>query len=273
MLQIHPYNLGSKSAMALKGWLVDNGVKCIVSHRRIGNPKRGRLIVGWGAKDWDFVPFPKDRFINEPAQTKILSCKRKFFDAVTDKEAIPVYTADPAVAVRWGSDIVCRATTTGHSGVGITICAAGVVGVNELPRVPLYVKYQKKTQEYRVHCFKYPPKPGEAIKHTWHFAHYQKKIFIKTPERPEPLDWKVRNHAQGFTFQTVDDIPLKVKDVCCSVLDDLDVDFCALDVIHHKPTDVALVLEGNTAPGLEDGRLAVYGQYLKTRYEEFRLAV
>jgi glutathione synthase/RimK-type ligase-like ATP-grasp enzyme len=84
------------------------------------------------------------------------------------------------------------------------------------------------------------------------------------------LDWKVRNHAQGFTFQTVEEIPAQVASVCNAVLDDLGVDFCALDVIHHKPTDLALVLEGNTAPGLEDGRLVVYGNYLKTRYEEFK---
>jgi hypothetical protein len=248
--------------MALKGWLVENGIKTVVSHRRIGNPNRGRLIVGWGAKGFGFAPYFKDRLINEPRFATTLACKRKFFDAVSDKAAIPVYTADPAVALAWNSDIVCRATTTGHSGVGITIVSNGDGGVIDLPRVPLYVKYQKKTQEYRVHCFSHQD--------GWKLEHFQKKIFIKTEERPVPLDWKVRNHAQGFTFQTVEEIPAQVASVCNAVLDDLDVDFCALDVIHHKPTDTALVLEGNTAPGLEDGRLVVYGNYLKTRYEEFK---
>lgn len=268
MIQIHPYKLGSKGAAALKEYINDNGVKAIVSHRRKGNPKIGRLLVGWGGKSFEFRPENRDKVLNTPAQTQILSCKKKFFDAIHDgKEFIPEFTVIPQVAQAWGTDIVVRATTTGSGGDGITIVPAGQLP----PKAPLYTKYQKKTQEYRVHCFRKPLQAvGGVANGAWSLDHYQKKIFIKTEERPEPLDWKIRNHTQGFIFQTVEEIPPEVQAACEAVLKNLGVDFCALDVIHHRPTGVALVLEGNTAPGLEDGRLKVYGDYLIERHKEFK---
>lgn len=267
MIQIHPYKLGSKGAMALKEYINNAGVKCIVSHNRKGNPNIGRLIVGWGAKNMDFVGAPKDFYLNGPEDAKVLSCKLRFFEEVDDAEGfIPEWTTLPEVARAWGTDIVVRATTTGSGGDGITIVPAGQLP----PKAPLYTKYQKKTQEYRVHCFRKPVQKMDGVAHEWSLDHYQKKIFIKTEERPEPLDWKIRNHTQGFIFQTVEEIPAKVREACEAVLEMLGVDFCALDVIHHKPTNVALVLEGNTAPGLEDGRLKVYGDYLIERHKEFK---
>lgn len=267
MIQIHPYKLGSKGAMALKEYINNAGVKAIVSHKRKGNPKIGRLIVGWGGKSFDFEESARDEVLNVPADAKVLSCKLKFFQEVVDAEGfIPEWTTDPKIAQAWGTDIVVRATTTGSGGDGITIVPAGQLP----PKAPLYTKYQKKTQEYRVHCFRKPVQKMGGVAHAWSLDHYQKKIFIKTEERPEPLDWKIRNHTQGFIFQTVEEIPAKVREACEAVLEELGVDFCALDVIHHKPTDVALVLEGNTAPGLEDGRLKVYGDYLIERHKEFK---
>jgi hypothetical protein len=213
--------------------------------------------VGWGAKDFDF-DIGNNPVINPPSVTKTLSCKKRFFDAIEDKSLIPTYTSDQNTAVQWGSDIVCRATTTGHSGVGITIVGRDMVAQHPLPRVPLYVKYQKKTHEYRIHLFR-----DDGIK----IAEIQRKVFVATPDRPEPLNWQVRNHTQGFIIQSVPEAPEAVLEASQKVMEQFEnLSFAALDVIYHEPSNLALVLEGNTAPGLEGPRLSIYGDFLEREY-------
>lgn len=255
MIQLHPYNLGSRSAKALKEYLTEHGKRAVISHRLAS--RRPRMIVGWGAKPLEFDP-GTNRVLNHPDATRILSCKKKFFDAVPDENTrfLPCYTDDPQAARNWADTVVVRATTTGSGGDGITIVQAG----EDLPRAPLYVKYQKKTHEYRLHVFK--------VNGEWEIRHVQRKVFVPVPGRPEPTNWQIRNHTMGFIFQTEDTIPDQVRDATLSVSNAFpEVDFIALDVIYHAPTGVALVLEGNTAPGLEGPRLQVYGDYLIQRYE------
>lgn len=255
MIHIHPYNLGSKSAMALKGYLTDQGIRAIVSHRLRSNRKR--MIVGWGAKSLDFQ-LGHNVLINDPNLTKVLSCKKRFFNHVSDvaKGFIPEFTSDKAVALAWGGTVVVRATTTGSGGDGISVVdlADGV----DLPVAPLYTRYQKKTAEYRLHVL-----GGEILE-------IQRKVFVKTDDKPEPDDWRIRNHTFGFIFQTEDGCPEPVREAVLkvnAVFGD-GLSFAAMDVIYHKPTDKALVLEGNTAPGLEGPRVAVYGDYLISKYKE-----
>jgi hypothetical protein len=247
VIHLHPYKLGSGSARDLKEYLTTHGKRAIISHN-LRRPS-GRLIVGWGARSFDFDP-AQNHIINHPDDTKIVSCKKKFFDHVQNKAVIPEYTSDPGVARSWMDTVVVRSTTTGSGGDGITLVQPG----EELPVAPLYVRYQKKTKEYRVHCFKTD---------AWQLKHFQQKVFVKTEERPEPVNWQIRNHSMGFTFQTVETIPPEVEASCQSVLESFpNLSFIALDVIFHKPSRLALVLEGNTAPGLEPQRLELYGQFL-----------
>lgn len=258
MIHIHPYNLGSKAAMALKGYLTDQGIRAIVSHRlRSG---RKRMIVGWGAKALDF-PLGHNVLINDPSLTKILSCKKRFFEHVRDSGAdnlrfIPDFTSSIGDAREWKDTVVVRATTTGSGGDGISIVDAG--DLERLPVAPLYTRYQKKTAEYRLHVL-----GGEILE-------IQRKVFVKTDDKPEPDDWRIRNHTFGFIFQTEAECPEPVREAVLkvnAVFGD-GLSFAAMDVIYHKPTDKALVLEGNTAPGLEGPRVAVYGDYLIKKYKE-----
>lgn len=255
MIQLHPYNLGSKSAMALKGYLTDKGIRVIVSHRL--RSERKRMIVGWGAKSLDF-PLGRNVLLNDPNITKLLSCKKRFFEHVRETGMAPCSTTDPEVARSWGSTVVCRATTTGSGGDGITIVDVGSDGAMELPHVPLYVKYEKKTHEYRLHVL-----GGEV-------REIQRKVFVKTDDNPEPKDWRIRNHALGFIFQTEAECPDPVREAVLKVnaVFGNGLSFAAFDVIYHKPTNKALVLEGNTAPGLEGPRLGIYGDYLTQKYKE-----
>src|SRR5690349_13215213 len=101
MLHIHPYNLGSRSAMALKEYLTEQGIRAIVSQRLRSN--RRRLIVGWGVKDFDFAP-GGNIILNHPQNTKVLSCKKRFFNALPEEAKVfaPTFTSDGAVARNWG---------------------------------------------------------------------------------------------------------------------------------------------------------------------------
>lgn len=265
MIHIHPYNLGSKSAMALKGYLTDKGIKTIVSHRL--RSQRKRMIVGWGAKAYDF-DLGRNVALNHPDITKVLSCKKRFFEHVASEDGaeiyIPEYTSDRGIAGAWGTDVVVRATTVGSGGDGITIVGVG----GEIPVAPLYTKYYKKTDEFRLHMVNRNQQKMDGVARVAECLHIQKKVFVKTEERPEPLNWQIRNHTQGFIFQTVQEAPKAVLEASLKVMECFpNLDFAALDVIYHKPTDLALVLEGNTAPGLEGPRLEVYGEYLIGKYK------
>lgn len=254
MIHIHPYKLGSRSAMALKGYLTEAGIRTIVSHRSMS--QRKRMIVGWGAKALDFE-LGRNILLNPPEVTKILSCKKRFFKHVENSEVVPKWTDDPSVAFSWADSVVCRATTTGSGGDGIEIVDWPVDVYTAYPRVPLYVKYEKKTHEYRLHIL------GGEVKEI------QRKVFVKTEENPEPRDWRVRNHTMGFIFQTEQDCPEAVRDAATTVAGAFNgLDFVAMDVIYHKPTNKAFVLEGNTAPGLEGPRLSIYGDFLIQKYKE-----
>lgn len=97
MIHIHPYKLGSRSAMALKGYLTEAGIRAIVSHRLMS--QRKRMIVGWGAKSLDF-PLGRNVLVNDPNVTRTLSCKKRFFEHVCDSgpdnlRFIPDFTSDP----------------------------------------------------------------------------------------------------------------------------------------------------------------------------------
>jgi hypothetical protein len=265
MFHIHPYNLGSRSAKALKEYLTDQGFRVIISHRLRSDRKR--MIVGWGARSLDF-PLGHNVLVNDPNITKILSCKKRFFEHVSNGQVgayLPEFTSDRNVAGGWGDTVVVRHSTTASGGEGIELVEPG----QEMPNAPLYTRYQKKTAEYRLHVL------GGEVKEI------QRKVFVKTDERPEPEDWRIRNHTKGFIFQTEPDCPDIVREAALAVNAVFGngligngvaraggLDFSALDVIYHKPTNRALVLEGNTAPGLEGPRVSVYGDYLIKKYKE-----
>ncbi|MDT9694122.1 hypothetical protein Q5762_38495, partial [Streptomyces sp. P9(2023)] len=62
----------------------------------------------------------------------------------------PMFTTSKEEAQGWldeGTIVVARTMLRGHSGAGIVLHS----GDDELVDAPLYVKYVKKTQEYRVH--------------------------------------------------------------------------------------------------------------------------
>jgi glutathione synthase/RimK-type ligase-like ATP-grasp enzyme len=176
----------------------------------------------------------------------------------------PEFTTDRYQAMQWlgkGFTVVERHILNGNSGAGIRLVEPVKEGeamdeeVNAVQRCPLYVKYVPKKQEYRIHVC-----GGEAVD-------IQRKARRKdVPD--ENINWKVRNHDNGFIFARNEDgvVPPDVVNQAVNAVKALGLDFGAVDVIFNDKEQQAYVLEVNTAPGLAgetlQGYLKRFGQFI-----------
>jgi glutathione synthase/RimK-type ligase-like ATP-grasp enzyme len=243
---LYPYKPGSQSAQALCE--ATDGV--LIRHRGSKfKPRRWKKLVNWGATS---LPDGYDvcHVLNPPDRVEVAANKLLTLRALDGKASIPRYSTDIEDAKEWiqeGSEVVCRALLRGHSGRGITIATTE----QELDSVPLYTEYTKKKSEWRVHIF------------GWDVAMIQQKV-KRADIPPEEMNWKIRNHKNGFIFrQNGINPPLCVKQEACKAMAALSLDFGAVDVIYNEKQDKAYVLEVNTAPGLEGTTLELYAQWLK----------
>lgn len=248
-MYIYPYNNNSESVSSLKVKIP--GVKTIKleGSRFIGNPDK--LVVNWG-NSFNNPEIAKCKVLNKPEKVAFATNKKNFFDlAKAIGINVPEYTVDRHVAYAWlrneGTTVVVREKLTGHSGEGIVL-------LDNIPsfddydhsRAKIYVKYIPKKEEYRVHVF-----CGEVID-------VQRK---STRDGEQPVDWRVRNHANGFIFTRGNANPPEgiVEQAKKSVIE-AGLDFGAVDVIYNAHHKKAYVLEVNTAPGLEGTTLEVYAR-------------
>lgn len=252
---ILPYNAASESAKLLAGAI---GCKRIKSEGSTYKYKQGDVIINWGCSNITNPEVMKAPILNRPEEVYTASNKASFFnwahkvEEETGTVLVPLSTTDFFVANDWllrGETVVERAVLRGHSGQGIRIVEPGF---DMLQHVPLYTVYHKKTDEFRIHFG-----PTGIIK----AARKGRKRDV--PD--ENVNWKVRNLAGGFVYGLWDigDVPDKVLDVCQVIMDNSKLDFGAIDVIYHKPTNTALVLEINTAPGLSGTTIQAYADSIK----------
>lgn len=262
---INPYKNGSRGAKRLKTALTGLGVQTFCMQREPKDPKA--LIVNWGNSDWDYDPPKIDRVVNEPGQLKTMSNKLRFFQAVGHIKQVPEWTTEAAEAETWAGKGLARQKLEGSGGAGIVIWEHG----NKVPRAPLYVKYENKTHEFRVHMAR-----GLRSIDGFYPLLVQRKIFQKSVKMPVPKSWDVRNHTNGFVFVRESGYP--TPDCVLQLAKDFMKEhfpllhFCALDVIFNEKKNRAFVLEGNTAPGLEGNTIEVYADYFQTLAKEARAA-
>lgn len=250
--RVLPYKQGSKSAKALASAL---GGKVLKLHGSSFVPKAGDVLINWGRSNYPFE-FAMTDFLNEGAFIEYVSNKLNFFELMkgAHPDVIPTFWTNKEDIPAEAYPVVCRTILTGHSGAGIVIADTPEALVD----APLYVKYVKKKDEYRVHIGKTRIDYDSVVYTT---IAVQRKARRLDHENP---NWRVRNHANGFVFVRNDvNPPSCVLDVARQAILASSLDFGAVDVIWNEEQEKAYVLEINTAPGLEGQTVTDYASFFK----------
>lgn len=235
-IKLYSYNPNSQGAIALANAL---GIRRIKHNGSRYIPRRGDCVINWGATSPpnNLIPF----MFNSPNRVSVVVNKLHAYNMLAN--FTPDHTTDIELARQWcreGTAVVCRTVLNGQGGAGIVIANTE----QALVQAPLYVKYKKKSDEYRVHVFN-----GTVIA-------LQRKARRNDAEK---VNWQVRNHANGFIFQRHGfDIPQSVIDIALQVINISGLVFGAVDIIWNAREERAYVLEINTAPGLEGSTLEDY---------------
>lgn len=245
-MKLYAYKVGSESSKALAEAL---GIKRIKHEGKKLQVKGG--ILNWGASAFK-RDLAHDGVLNIPDRVAVAGNKLETFKALQGYVTIPEWTESQEEASKWladGSVVVARATLTGHSGQGITIYDKK----GEIEKAPLYTMYIPKQDEYRIHVV-----DGEVI-------HVQRKARKKdVPD--DKINWKVRNHANGFVFAHEGVVvPDEAKKAGIMAVDLLGLDFGAVDIIFNAKRNKWYVLEINTAPGLEGTTLQRYADAFRKK--------
>lgn len=240
MIKILPYKIGSQSAKQLARTL---NVKRIVpggSYR----PRHSTLVVNWGNSNPGFVT---DKILNKPEAVKIAANKLLTFQKLKAAGiSIPDFTTDCGEAGRWLArdfKVVVRHKISAHSGEGIEVIRPG----EYVPHAPLYTKYFRKEEEYRVHVFN-----GKVID----FATKKKRRYGGDVN---PL---IRNHSNGWVFcREGCHCPDFVREASIKSVKALGLDFGAVDIAVRDGR--YCIFEINSAPGLEGSTLYSYVRAIK----------
>lgn len=221
--------------------------------RREGSNFQGNretTVINWGCGSVS-DEVSKCNIINDPRLVRAAANKLSFFKNVSKAARVPPFTTELSEVQKWleeGSLVVGRTDLNGRSGTDIVF----IDDIAQLVQCPLFTKYIKKAEEYRVHfAFK------EVID-------VQRKVARKHDDsgaviEASSLDFRVRNHRNGFVFSrnnlhTPDDV-LHQAELAYKATG---LDFGAVDVIWNNHLKQAFILEINTAPGLEGTTLENY---------------
>lgn len=251
-----PYKVGSESARVLADSL---NCKRMKLENSSVTDKKDLTLINWGNSTIDLSSFRQARVLNKPHKIRNASHKLDFFKTIERDNAdsilpvkIPDWTTHVSVARQWydeGHDVVIRNVLQGHSGEGLDLVRYddNVSASSAIYQAPLYTKYMKKRDEYRVHVVKNTP------------ILIQRKA---VPHGTTPENYQIRNHSNGFVF-TISDVnpPVAVISNAINAVNVLGLDFGAVDVIWNERNKEATVLEVNTACGLAgDTTRARYAQ-------------
>lgn len=251
---IYPYSKVSKSAKLLSKTMKVKRIKLINSKFKPSNKK---VVINYGSSQYENVVYNNCKVINDPYYVAVCSNKLKFFNNMINKGInLPEFTTEIKEASEWikqGHLVFCRTVLTGHSGEGIVLAN----NLDELVPCKLYVKEVKKKQEYRVHVIN------------------NKIVLIQRKARRkdiEEVNWKIRNHKNGFVFciNDVGELPEDLEEQALLAYKCSSLEFCAVDIIYNEKQNKCYVLEINTAPGLQGTTLEIYSKELLKLAEEIQ---
>lgn len=156
----------------------------------------------------------------------------------------PERTSDINVAREWilaGDSVMCRTLLRASEGRGIVVADS----VEQLVRAPLYTRYVKKKEEYRVHVLN-----GEVI-----------DVQMKRKKRgfDGDRDTKVRNLANGYVFCRDGIVePPELRRMAVAATTALGYQLGAVDIARNVRHDRLVVLEVNANPGMQGTTLENY---------------
>lgn len=170
---------------------------------------------------------------------------------------IPDFTENYETAVEWinaGKVVLCRTKLTAHSGAGIVVAAR----VEDLVQnCPLFVVYQKKMREYRVH-----------VAFSQVIDTQQKR---KRTDYEGEVNYAVRNHHTGWVYCREGVVACDVRNALATrAVEVLGLEFGAVDIIYRERSNSYYLLEVNTAPGLEGTTVEKYTEAFVRKYNEGR---
>lgn len=255
-LFIFPWKMAGASGAALSEAL---NVRRVYPDRNY-KPRDGDVIVNWGNSTYpDWWPIYNSRsgttIINDFPAVNAATNKITALKIMRDAGVrVPDFTTDPDEALKMLEDgpLVGRRIIKGHGAMGIEIIPEPEYFLD----VPLYTKYIKKKDEYRVHIFN-----GEVLDVT------QKKL---RHGLNGAVDYKVRNHAGGWVYaRTNIDPPQDVIVQSIAAVSALGLNFGAVDVGWNAHYQQAHVYEVNTAPGLVGTTLYKYSRKIASMYPRY----
>jgi glutathione synthase/RimK-type ligase-like ATP-grasp enzyme len=257
----------SEGANELKARVEELGISCVkVRNRDAVLTRRGVLTVKWGS-------FP--RTVNLPEGTVVLNdnAGRQVLNKLECFRALeaagvptPDYTADRAVAQGWFNAhdrIYERHTLSGSGGDGIRVVRFDMPeGSNTLNAAPLYTKgLLGKRREYRIHVFNV-----DGVQRLF----VQQKLRRAGFTENTSYNNLVRNLEAGWVFAHNDIQPPRTVtvDAAVAAVTALRLSFGAVDVIEMDAVaGGSVVLEVNSAPGLQGATAGFYAQAIESVLE------
>ena len=230
----------SDGARALKDALNAAGIRAVLSDRS-GFIRGGRTILNWGQHQGDGVTYNvQNQWLNSFDSVRIARDKLATFQRLRTGGGVNIpqfwTDKDAADSDRGDAIILERHSLTGQSGSGIVVKRQG----EALASAPLYVKYIRKEEEYRVHVFN-----GQAIA-------FQQKRRESNAEQDQDQRL-IRNRDNGWVFciqDIAEDRKQAIGEQAVGACRALGLDFGAVDIVVSRRDSVPYVLEINTRPGL-----------------------
>ena len=214
------------------------------------------LIINWG----NSKPVNEHNlfYINHPQGVRNAVNKLHTFNRLFSYGIMPPSRTVPEdfMEQNWNKT-VCRSIVNGTNGEGITICKRG----EELPIVPLYIKYIEKIAEYRVHF-------GMIDGEVKMLESFRKRLRNGVDDLYPDRSKFIRNLDNGWVmcYEDINDNPslYDFTGKCAQLIgENLGLSFGAMDIIQEKGTRKFYLLEVNSAPGLEERTAKMYANYFK----------
>lgn len=249
--RILPYKPGSESARAISRSL---GVMRLKHENSRFRPRQRDVIINWGHSRGNQLIGDHVRWMNHPNAVGKCSNKLRTFQELEHLGLTVPFTTnieEARMALMGGRTrrIFCRQSLNGHSGEGIVVARTP----EEVVNAPLYTHGIPKETEYRIH----------VSKEFGVFDSVEKKARQGARELPT---WNsdVRSYNNGWVFAREGSHPSdEVLAAAVLAVEELGLDFGAVDICTERNTGRPYVLEINSSPALQGTTLERYTEMFR----------